>query len=373
MSPPKFIGSEIYRHSSYGEWHPLRVPRVSTVMDLCRAMGWFAPGQYINSPCAKPKALIGYHTADYVYALKQAEEDQAVTEEVHSRHGLGTHMNPVFPEMYRRPATSAGAAMLAGELVRGGGTIYTPAGGTHHGFPDRASGFCYLNDPVLAIRSLRQNGATRIAYIDIDAHHADGVEHAFEDDPDALLISVHEEGRWPRTGLIGDAGAGQVYNLPVPAGMHDDDMARIREEMILPLVQNFAPDAIVLQCGADALLEDPQSRLALSNNAHWAVVASLKPLAPRYVVLGGGGYNPWSVGRCWTGVWATLAGHDIPERLPDAAQNVLRDLKWDGQSRVRIPPEHWITTLRDAPRGGAPSAEVKERIKTLTARAKVWA
>ena len=154
--------------------------------------------------------------------------------------------------------------------------------------------------------------------------------------------------------------------------MNDDDTALIREELILPLIANFSPDAIVLQCGADALLEDPQSRLALSNNAHWAVVAALKPLAPRFLALGGGGYNPWSVGRCWTGVWATLAGHEIPDRLDAPAEAVLRALKWEGQSRIKTPPEPWVTTLRDPHRNGPLSDVIKSRLKSLRDRSKAW-
>lgn len=369
---PRFIGSEIYRHSSYGSWHPLRVPRVSTVMDLSRALNWLTPAQFINSPRAKPSALTSFHTPQYLAALQSAEAAQVVNDTVRDRHGLGTPSNPVFKEMYRRPATSAGASLLAGELLKHGGVIYTPAGGTHHGMPDRANGFCYLNDPVLAIQSLRRNGATRIAYIDIDAHHPDGVEHAFADHPDTLQISVHEENRWPRTGQITDAGIGQVYNLPVPAGLHDDDMALIRDKVILPLVAGFKPDAIVLQCGADAVTEDPQSRLTLSNNAHWAIVAALKPLAPRYLVLGGGGYNPWSVGRLWTGVWAVLNDYEIPDHLPPAAQNILDALTWHGPVKQHQPQPHWISTLRDAPRHGPIHADVRERAALLTRRSAVW-
>ena len=369
---PRFIGSEIYRHSSYGAWHPLRVPRVSTVMDLARALGWLPPAQFVLSPRAKPAALYGFHTPAYVAALQAAEAAQAVSDEVRARHGLGTPSNPVFPEMYRRPATSAGAALLAGELVKGGGIVYTPAGGTHHGMPDRANGFCYLNDPVLAIQSLRRNGAARIAYVDIDAHHPDGVEVAFENDPQTMLVSVHEENRWPRKGALADRGLGQVYNLPVPAGFNDSEMALVRDQLILPAVAAFRPDAIVLQCGADAVTEDPQSRMALSNNAHWAIAAALMGMAPRYVVLGGGGYNPWSVGRCWTGVWAVLNGHEVPDVLPSAAQDVLGALVWEGQVRVKVPPQHWITTLRDPPRAGPVSDAVRDRLATLIARLNVW-
>lgn len=369
---PRFIGSEIYRKSSYGQWHPLRVPRVSTVMDLSRALGWLPSAQFITSPRAKAAALAGYHTPDYLAALLAAEAAQEVTETVRARHALGTVSNPVFKEMYRRPATSAGASLLAGELLKHGGVIYSPAGGTHHGMPDRANGFCYLNDPVLAIQSLRRNGARKIAYVDIDAHHPDGVEHAFASDPDTLQISVHEENRWPRTGQITDVGAGQVFNLPVPAGLHDDEMALIRDQVILPLVAGFRPDAIVLQCGADAVTEDPQSRLALSNNAHWAIVAALMPMAPRYLVLGGGGYNPWSVGRLWTGVWATLNGYEIPDHLPPSAQAVLGALEWVGPARMHHPQDHWLTTLRDAPRGAAIREDVRARVQTLAARRLAW-
>ena len=369
---PRFIGSEVYRHSSYGAWHPLRVPRVSTVMDLTRALGWLPTAQFIISPRAKPAALVGFHTPAYIAALQAAEATQTVSAAIRTRHGLGTPSNPVFAQMYRRPATSAGGSLLAGELLARGGVIYAPAGGTHHGMPDRANGFCYLNDPVLAIQSLRRNGATRVAYVDIDAHHADGVEHAFAADPDTLLISVHEQNRWPRTGALTDRGVGQVFNLPVPAGLHDDDMALIRDQLILPIVADFRPDAIVLQCGADAVTEDPQSRLCLSNNAHWAIVAALRGLSARYLVLGGGGYNPWSVGRLWTGVWATLTGAQIPDRLPDTAQDILRALVWETPQRRQTPAAHWITTLQDAPRTGAISAEVRLGVQQLLSRRRKW-
>ena len=369
---PVLIGHEIYRGSSYGDHHPLRVPRVSTVMDLSRAMGWLPPAQFITSPRAKAAALTGFHTPDYLAALEAAERDQAVSDVVRARHGLGTPSNPVFAEMYRRPATSAGASWLAGEMLARGGVVYSPAGGTHHGLPDRANGFCYLNDPVIAIQSLRRHGVGRIAYVDIDAHHPDGVEHAFATNTDVLMISCHEENRWPRTGALDDRGAGQVWNLPLPSGVGDDAAALVRDALILPLVQDFRPEAIVLQCGADALTEDPQSRLCWSNGAHWGIVRALMGMAPRYLVLGGGGYNPWSVGRCWTGVWATLNGQEVPEVLPEAASAVLRALEWTGQRRVAVPPAPWVTTLADPPRPGPLPDVLRDRIAALRGRMAVW-
>ncbi|WP_420012458.1 acetoin utilization protein AcuC [Tateyamaria sp.] len=352
MRRPLFIGSEIYRGSTYGTWHPLRVPRVSTVMDLSRAMGWLPPEIYVPSPRVKPGALTHWHTPEYVAALHAVEAAQAVSEDVRARHALGTPSNPVFPEMYRRPATAAGGSLLAGELLADGGVVYHPAGGTHHGMPDRAGGFCYLNDPVLAILSLRRNGARRVAYVDIDAHHPDGVEVAFSEDTDVLMISVHEDGLWPRTGATGVRAAGSTVNVAVPRGLNDDEMALIRDQVILPWVESFAPDAVVLQCGADGVEEDPQAHLSLSNQAHWGVVRALMGLAPRLLVLGGGGYNPWSVGRLWTGVWGALNGFKVPDRLGSEAEEVLRALRFDGNRRGRNPPEHWFTTLADAPRCG---------------------
>ncbi|MFX0543410.1 acetoin utilization protein AcuC [Roseovarius sp. S4756] len=368
--PPLFFGSEIYRGSSYGAWHPLRIPRVSTVIDLARAMGWLGTDQYRISPRAKPAALTGFHTERYVAALMRAERHQFVPPPERDRHHIGTPSNPVFPEMFRRPATGAGASLLAGEILAAGGAIYSPAGGTHHGLPDRANGFCYLNDVVLAIQSLRRNGARRVAYIDIDAHHADGVEHAFAAEPDVLLISTHEESRWPRTGALSDRGVGQVYNLPVPRGLNDSEMAVIRDELILPLVSNHKPDAVVLQCGADAVEEDPQSRLSLSNGAHWAILRAVRRMAPRLLVLGGGGYNPWTVARLWTGNWAIMNGHEMPDRLPGAAQAVLRALHWTRQGSAReIQPEpHWITSLADLPRNGQIRGEIRDRIGVLHSR-----
>lgn len=365
---PTFLGHEIYRRSSYGGTHPLRIPRVSTVMDLSRALGWLPRAQFQTSPRAKPAALHVWHTPEYVAALQAAEAAGEVSEAVRARHNIGTHSNPVFPEIFSRPATSAGGSLLAGELLRRPGVVYHPAGGTHHGFPDRANGFCYLNDPVLAMLSLRRQGHQRIAYVDIDAHHPDGVEAAFAGDPEVLMISFHEQKRWPFTGVLEDRAGGSAVNIPVPKGFNDTEMACVRDEVILPLIARFQPNAVVLQCGADAVTEDPLSRLELSNNAHWAVVAALRELCPHYLVLGGGGYNPWSVGRLWTGVWATLQGAEIPNRLPHEAEAVLRALEWPQRRAGRSPEAHWFTTIRDASREGAVGNDVRERVSVIKAR-----
>ncbi len=367
MQSPVFIGSEIYRHSTYGAQHPLAIPRVSTAIDLCRAQGWLTTDNYRISPCAKPAALHMFHTPDYIDALQTAERAGRVSDTVRRKYALGTLSNPVFREMYHRPATAAGGSMLGAELIRDGGIVFNPAGGTHHGLPDRANGFCYLNDPVLALMTLLNAGLVRIVYIDIDAHHCDGVEAAFYGSQKVRMISVHEARRWPFTGDLTDDAGGAAFNLPVERGLNDTEFDAILNQLILPATEAFRPQAIVLQCGADAVAEDPLSRLTLSNNAHWQAVARIKAIAPRLLVLGGGGYNPWSVGRLWAGVWAILNDHEIPDLLNPTSTSVLKDLTWNRATGQR-PPDHWFNTLRDTPNPGPIRPALKSDLGQLAAR-----
>lgn len=353
------IGSEIYRGSSYGPKHPLAIPRVSTTIDLCRALGWLPEDAYLDSPRATPAELSRFHHPDYVAALMRAEAEQRVEEADRARFHIGAHGNPVFREIFSRPATGAGGTLLAARLTREGGIVHVPGGGTHHGRADRASGFCYLNDAVLGLLEWLDQGLTRILYLDIDAHHGDGVQDAFHADPRVFTLSIHEEGRWPFTGAAGDRAGGHAANVPVPPGFHDDEMRWVLHQAVLPVARALRPQAIMLQCGADAIEEDPLSRLSLSNGAHRMVAGALLGLGvARLIVLGGGGYNPWSVARCWAGVWGVLNGHPMPDRLPPAAEAVLRGLAWS-RAAGRDPPEHWFTTLADPPRRGVVRAAVQ--------------
>lgn len=364
MTGPILIGSEIYRGSTYGGKHPLAIPRVSAMLDLVAAMGWRDPACYRESPQASVEQLQRFHTPEYIAALAEAERTQQVSEAVRRRHRLGTDGNPIYREMFRRPATGAGAALLAAALTATGGVVYAPGAGTHHGRPDHAAGFCYLNDCVLGLLAWLDQGLTRVLYVDIDAHHGDAVQDAFAGDARVFTLSVHEAGRWPGTGAEEDTAGGTAANLPVPEGFHDGEFAALLAEAILPIAEAFRPQAILLQCGADALAEDPLSRLALSNAAHRAAVRALRPLAPRFVVTGGGGYNPWAVARCWTGVWAELSGQEIPDRLPPAAEAVLRGLSWH-RAAGRHPPAAWFTTLADPP---APPRPVRPEVVALGRR-----
>jgi acetoin utilization protein AcuC len=364
VNAPVLIGSEIYRRSTYGPKHPLAIPRVSTTLDLVRALGWVEAARYRDSPMASVEQLTRFHDADYIAALQRAEATQQVSAEDRARHRIGADGNPVYREVFRRPATSAGGVLLAAELTRDGGTVHVPGGGTHHGRRDRASGFCYVNDAVLGLLAWLDQGLSRLLYLDVDAHHGDGVQDAFSEDSRVLTVSLHEQGRWPHTGAADDHAGGLALNLPVPAGFHDTEMRVLVQRAFLPLIRRFQPEAIMLQCGADALLEDPLSRLALSNNAHRDLIAALRGLAPRLIVLGGGGYNPWSVARCWALAWAELNGIAPPLTLPVAAEEVLRGLSFH-RAAGRNPAPHWFTTLLDAPREGA----VRPFVEDLVARA----
>ena len=327
-------------------------------------MGWLDESQFRTAPMADLDAVLRFHDPAYVDALRRAEETQSVSDADRERFRIGAEGNPVYAEIYRRPMTSAGGVMLACRLALEGGIVHCPGGGTHHGRPARASGFCYLNDPVLGLLTWLESGLDNIVYLDIDAHHGDGVQDAFHDDDRVLTISVHEAGRWPFSGKVEDRAGGAARNLPVPAGFNDSEMRWVMEQAVLPLIRERRPQAIFLQCGADSLEEDPLAKLSLSNNAYFAAAAALMDLAPRLVVTGGGGYNPYTVGRCWAGVWAVLNGIHIPDRTTPAAEAVLRALVYN-RAAGRNPPAHWFTTIRDEPRDGVVRDDVK-RVASLT-------
>jgi acetoin utilization protein AcuC len=352
-----FVGHEIYRQPAYGTLHPLAISRVESVVDLCAALGWFGTGEYCSSPRASDAELAWFHDPDYIAALRRASASGAVDALSRQRYGIGTMENPLFPGVFERAATSVGGSIRAAELALEGRVTFHPAGGTHHGRPGRASGFCYFNDPVFAILRLLHAGLERIVYVDLDAHHGDGVQDAFADERRVYTISVHECGRWPRTGAALDTGAGRACNLPVPASFNDTELDLLLQEVILPLASGAAPEAVVVTCGGDALAGDPLASMGLSNIALWRAVEATVALAPVAVVLGGGGYNPWTVTRYWTGLWGRLAEKAFPQALPDAASAVLKGLRCDLIDEEDVRPE-WFTTLMDLPRPGPVRAAI---------------
>jgi len=252
--------------------------------------------------------------------------------------------------------------MLAGDAD----IAFNPSGGFHHAHAAYASGFCYMNDVVIACEHLAAAGK-RVFFLDIDAHHCDGVQDAFRQDPRVATMSIHERGRWPGTGAADDRGGGRSVNLPVPPQLNDDEFDFLLHEALIPAVDRFRPGAIVVTCGTDALAGDPLAGMALSNLALWDAVESLCRLAPVRIVLGGGGYNPWTLARCWTGLWGRLSGREIPVELPAAAQVILRGLACDLIDEEEVEAA-WLTTLADAPRHGEVRAEVRELARLGRAR-----
>jgi acetoin utilization protein AcuC len=267
--------------------------------------------------------------------------------------------NPLFPGLFERAATAVGGSILAAKVALGGGLAFHPAGGTHHGRADRASGFCYFNDPVFAILTLLEGGLRRVLYVDLDAHHGDGVQDAFEADQRVFTVSIHEDNRWPHTGPLEDFGGGQARNLPVPRGFNDSELAYLLEAAVLPLLKRFDPEALVITCGADGLAGDPLSKLELSNRALWEAVETLVGHCGRAIVLGGGGYNPWTVVRCWTGLWGRLSGQAFPTELPPEAQQLLSAYECDLVDEEDI-EECWLRTLVDQPNTGPIRVEVEQ-------------
>ena len=360
------IGGMSADTASFGSGHPLAIPRVATVLALCRALGWIAAGELRDCPRACARQLSEFHSPEYIAALRAAEVAGIATIEERERFGIGTRENPLFPGLFARAAATVGGAMLAAELALEGHVVFHPAGGTHHGRPARASGFCYFNDPVFALRRLAARGLSRILYIDLDAHHCDGVQNALQDDTRMHTVSIHESGRWPYTGGAEDRGGGRSVNLPVPKGFHDGELRFVMDAAVLPYARRLRPEAVVITCGTDALSGDPLCGLALSNGALWTAVQELVEAAPVAVVLGGGGYNPWTVARCWTGLWGKLSGRRMPRRLPAAAERILAGLSCDLIDDEEIDPS-WQRTLADPPRDGP----VRQTVMDLVHRAGV--
>jgi acetoin utilization protein AcuC len=355
---PLYVGSEVFRQAAFGSNHPLKIVRHSAVLDLVRILGWLAESEFRTPTLATMEKLTEFHDRAYVEALQCADSAGNVDPAVRERYHLGTLENPLFDGLFERAATTVAGSILAAELACEGHVVFHPSGGTHHGRRDRASGFCYFNDPVFAIRTLLENLRGRVLYLDLDAHHGDGVEEAFVDDPRVLTVSIHEQDRWPYSGAADDRRNGGARNLPVPKGFNDSELAYLVDNAVLPITEKFAPQAIVLCCGADSLAGDPLSGMQLSNVALWEAVDLMLEFRVPTVVLGGGGYNPWTVSRYWAGLWGRLSKQRFPETLPDAAVELLQNMECDLIDEEDIEAA-WLTTLVDTPNDGPVRGEIE--------------
>ncbi len=358
---PVFLGSELFARVAFPGNHPLRLIRHSAVLELSRLMGWLDDQRYHEIAPVPDARLLEFHDRSYVDALQYADAAGVVARDVRERFNIGTLENPLFSGMFDRARATVGGSIAAAELALAGHAAFHPSGGTHHGRPDRAVGFCYFNDPVFAIRTFLDGGLERIAYVDLDAHHGDGVEAAFEDEPRVTTLSIHEADRWPHTGLNSEPARG-IYNLPVPRGFNDAELDFLVENVVLPVLATLRTDGLVLCCGADCLAGDPLSGMTLSNVSLWRTVEALLALGVPTVVLGGGGYNPWTLTRYWAGLWATMAGENVPSSLPPAARALLETMECDLVDDEDRDPG-WLTTMADTPYSGS----VRDSIKYLAA------
>ncbi|PHS25685.1 MAG: acetoin utilization protein AcuC [Robiginitomaculum sp.] len=359
--PAIFVTSPVFRKPAWGSNHPLAIPRQTAMLDLCDMLGWMPDSDLRQTGMASDETLLRFHNSDYLSAFKNACITGKVSAGHRQRYNIGTMENPIFPGLFERASTTVGGAILAADCALKGEIAYHPSGGTHHGRPNKASGFCYFNDPVFAILTLLDNGIAKVLYVDLDAHHGDGVQDAFADNPKIMTISIHEEGRWPYSGALKDRGScNQARNMPVPKGFNDSELAYLMDEAVLPIAAGFQPEAIVITCGADALSGDPLSGMNLSNGSLWRVVEQLVGLSKVSVVLGGGGYNPWTVARYWAGLWGVLSGRVLPAVLPQNAQIMLRGLDSDLVDEDDLEPG-WISSLLDTPNQG----KVRQQIKFI--------
>jgi acetoin utilization protein AcuC len=234
----------------------------------------------------------------------------------------------------------AAGSLMAADLVADGRAerVFHFAGGLHHALPDRASGFCYVNDPVLAILRLRERGL-RVAYVDIDAHHGDGVQYAFYGDPNVMTISTHERGErlFPGTGFVRELGEGDAagYSVNLPLEAYTDSAVYLPafEAVVPPLLERFKPDVIVAQLGVDGHRTDPLTHLAFDLQGFVRAFARIIPLAPRIVALGGGGYDVRNVARGWTAAWAALNGVELADELP---ASYARDIQHYGFTSTKL-------------------------------------
>ena len=320
------IHSDAYTRFDYGPEHPLRMERLGLTFALMEALGLTTlPDARVVAPRPAPDAILArFHTAEYLDVLRGASAGRPGPEAIH--HGLGPGDNPIWPGCYEASALACGGSIQAADLVASGAVerAFAFAGGLHHAMPDRASGFCYLNDAVLAILHLRDRGL-RVCYVDIDAHHGDGVQAAFYDSADVLTISTHERGDrlFPGTGAVDELGVGpgRGYSVNLPLQPYTDDAVYLPafEAVVPPLVEAFRPDVLVAQLGIDGHRTDPLTHLAFSVDGFTQAVRRLVALAPRLVALGGGGYDLANVARAWAVAWALMNDvPSLPDRLPEA-------------------------------------------------------
>ncbi len=334
--------------------HPFNPKRLELAVSLIEAAGLLEGEDLSVVPprMASEEELLRVHDPEYIATVRSLGREGESSREGW-RWGLGTDDNPIFPGMHEATSLVVGGTLQAAELVMSGEVTrsFNIAGGLHHAHRDRASGFCIYSDLAAAIAWIREAHGARVLYIDYDAHHGDGVQWMFYQDPEVLTLSIHESGRYlfPGTGFVDELGEGEGYgyslNVPLEPFTEDDSWLGIYRELLPEIAEAFRPEVIVLQNGCDGHTLDPLTHLRATTRLYQETVRLTCEIADlhcegRIVGTGGGGYDIWRVvPRAWTLVWAELSGQSAPERLPREWLD-----RWQGESPYILPE-----TMHDPP------------------------
>ena len=319
-----FIYADSLSRHTLSETHPMKPVRLRYTYELLQAYGAFdAPNVSVQTPRqALDEEIMSYHTPEYIDAVRRLNDGNTAVDEIRFNFGPGD--NPAYQGIYDASALSTGATMTAVEMLLSdeADAAFSISGGLHHAMPSYAYGFCVFNDPVIGIKRLLAEGM-RVAYVDIDCHHGDGVQHAFYDTDAVLTISLHESGAFlfPGTGHTQEIGAGigrgYSVNLPLYPYTTDEVYLWALREVAMPLLRRFRPDALVTQLGIDSHFRDPITHLALSVQGHAAAVEELASIsAAKWLALGGGGYDLQAVARAWAFDFAVMSGQQLSAEIP---------------------------------------------------------
>ena len=340
------IYSPLFGNFNYGDDHPFKLHRNRMAYDLLAAYGLLELPNMEIRDClpVTDEMVLTFHDPAYIARLKEfsaSEEPRA-----DFRYGLGDAECPVFKGLYDCAALGAGATFEAVRLVEEEkfDIAFNLTGGWHHAHRAKASGFSYINDAVLAINWLVARGR-RVLYLDIDAHHGDGVQEAYYDTDQVLTISLHESGIYfyPGTGFENETGVGRGagYSVNVPLPAHTDDAIYMKafDEIAYPLIAAYNPDIIITQIGADTFRTDPLTNLEITTHSYGGILAKIKSLKIPWVALGGGGYELMNTARAWTMAWAIMNDIKLDPRLPSAFIDKIEQQGY--QNRVLLDAMHW--------------------------------
>jgi acetoin utilization protein AcuC len=340
---PAVVWSQDYLSYRWSADHPMNPTRLALTMELARGIGLLDGAEIIAPVAATDNELLRVHTPEYVAAVKRAPLDSPLGVRASDVvHGLGSEDNPIFPDMHAASAVIAGGTLTAARAIASGTSrrAVSIGGGMHHAMADWASGFCVYNDAALAISWLLDNGFDRIAYVDVDAHHGDGVQAAFLGDPRVLTVSLHQHPAtlWPNTGWSSEIGVekgeGTSINVPLLPGTGDRLWLRAFHAIVPGAIAAFRPQIIVSQCGVDSHREDPLADLGLTVDGQRAAFLAMRDLADqhsegRWLAVGGGGYGLVRVvPRAWTHLIAAALGRELDPTtpIPDAWHDHVREI-----------------------------------------------